>query len=125
MASLKFLKLRSHDLSRAKERALDLIRPSSGDSNTALGFPFSELVATAKQQLQFLAAVDRNLWLYQGPALQKAIYRSEDHFQTEFSGSGLGRDSRGEDHFRRVCNGCQIGATSFVYRIRCFGGKFV
>ncbi|TXG60033.1 hypothetical protein EZV62_014606 [Acer yangbiense] len=34
-----------------------------------------ELVAAAKQQLQFLAAVDRNRWLYQGPALQKAIYR--------------------------------------------------
>lgn len=34
-----------------------------------------DLVATAKQQLQFLAAVDRNRWLYEGPALQRAIYR--------------------------------------------------
>ncbi|KAL5822007.1 hypothetical protein ACOSQ3_023889 [Xanthoceras sorbifolium] len=33
------------------------------------------LVAAAKQQLQFLAAVDRNRWLYDGPTLQKAIYR--------------------------------------------------
>lgn len=34
-----------------------------------------DLVAAAKQQLQFLAAVDRNRWLYEGPALRKAIYR--------------------------------------------------
>ncbi|XP_063937933.1 glycine-rich domain-containing protein 1-like isoform X3 [Daucus carota subsp. sativus] len=34
-----------------------------------------DLVATAKQQLQFLAAVDRNRWLYKGPALQRSIYR--------------------------------------------------
>lgn len=34
-----------------------------------------DLVAAAKQQLQFLAAVDRNRWLYEGPALQRAIYR--------------------------------------------------
>lgn len=35
-----------------------------------------DLVATAKQQLEFLAAVDRNRWLYQpGPALNRAIYR--------------------------------------------------
>ena len=34
-----------------------------------------ELVAAAKQQLQLLAAVDRNRWLYQAPALQKAIHR--------------------------------------------------
>uniref|UniRef100_A0A5B7BIP7 Glycine-rich domain-containing protein 1 n=1 Tax=Davidia involucrata TaxID=16924 RepID=A0A5B7BIP7_DAVIN len=34
-----------------------------------------DLVAVAKQQLQFLAAVDRNRWLYDGPALQRAIYR--------------------------------------------------
>nr|GEW41101.1 hypothetical protein [Tanacetum cinerariifolium] len=26
-------------------------------------------------QLQFLAAVDRNRWLYEAPALQRAIYR--------------------------------------------------
>nr|XP_017218219.1 PREDICTED: glycine-rich domain-containing protein 1-like isoform X1 [Daucus carota subsp. sativus]XP_017218220.1 PREDICTED: glycine-rich domain-containing protein 1-like isoform X1 [Daucus carota subsp. sativus] len=34
-----------------------------------------DLVATAKQQLLFLAAVDRNRWLYKGPALQRSIYR--------------------------------------------------
>lgn len=34
-----------------------------------------ELVTAAKHQLQFLAAVDRNRWLYEGPTLQKAIYR--------------------------------------------------
>lgn len=34
-----------------------------------------DLVAAAKQQLQFLAAVDRNRWLYEGPTLQRAIYR--------------------------------------------------
>lgn len=37
-----------------------------------------DLVATAKQQLQFLAAVDRNRWLYEGPALKRAIYRYVD-----------------------------------------------
>ncbi|XP_068312580.1 glycine-rich domain-containing protein 1-like [Pyrus communis] len=34
-----------------------------------------DLVAAAKQQLQFLAVVDRNQHLYDGPALYKAIYR--------------------------------------------------
>ncbi|GAB4848832.1 hypothetical protein Ancab_003626 [Ancistrocladus abbreviatus] len=34
-----------------------------------------DLVAAAKQQLQFLAAVDRNRCLYGGPVLQRAIYR--------------------------------------------------
>ncbi|KAL0461918.1 UNVERIFIED_CONTAM: Glycine-rich domain-containing protein 2 [Sesamum latifolium] len=33
------------------------------------------LVAAAKQQLKFLAAVDRNRWLYEGPGLDRAIYR--------------------------------------------------
>ncbi|KAL6195462.1 hypothetical protein ACLB2K_031081 [Fragaria x ananassa] len=35
----------------------------------------TDLVAAAKQQLQFLAAVDRNRYLSEGPALQRAIYR--------------------------------------------------
>lgn len=34
-----------------------------------------ELIAAAKSQLEFLAAVDKNRWLYEGPALDKAIYR--------------------------------------------------
>lgn len=34
-----------------------------------------DLVAAAKRQLKFLAAVDRNKWLYEGPALEMAIYR--------------------------------------------------
>lgn len=34
-----------------------------------------DLVAAAKRQLQFLAAVDKNRCLYEGPALQRAIYR--------------------------------------------------
>lgn len=34
-----------------------------------------ELEAVAKRQLQFLAAVDRNRYLYQGPVLHRAIYR--------------------------------------------------
>ena len=34
-----------------------------------------DLIAAAKQQLLFLAAVDRNRWLYDGPALERAIYR--------------------------------------------------
>ncbi|XVE83016.1 hypothetical protein DITRI_Ditri16bG0052600 [Diplodiscus trichospermus] len=34
-----------------------------------------DLVAAAKKQLEFLAAVDRNRWLYDGPTLQRAIYR--------------------------------------------------
>lgn len=33
------------------------------------------LLAAAKRQLEFLAAVDRNRWLYEGQALQWAIYR--------------------------------------------------
>lgn len=36
-----------------------------------------ELIAAAKSQLEFLAAVDKNRWLYEGPALDKAIYRQE------------------------------------------------
>ncbi|CAN1184389.1 40S ribosomal protein S4 [Linum perenne] len=34
-----------------------------------------DLVSAAKQQLVFLAAVDKNRWLYEEPALGKAIYR--------------------------------------------------
>lgn len=34
-----------------------------------------DLVDVAKKQLQFLAAVDRNRHLYEGPALDRAIYR--------------------------------------------------
>ncbi|PON38888.1 Glycine-rich domain-containing protein-like [Parasponia andersonii] len=34
-----------------------------------------DLVAAAKRQLQFLAAVDRNRFLYEGPILNRAIYR--------------------------------------------------
>ncbi|KAJ4822729.1 Glycine-rich domain-containing protein 1 [Turnera subulata] len=34
-----------------------------------------DLLAAAKQQLKFLAAVDKNRCLYEGPALEKAIYR--------------------------------------------------
>nr|XP_043618432.1 glycine-rich domain-containing protein 1-like [Erigeron canadensis] len=34
-----------------------------------------DLSAAAKRQLQFLAAVDRNRWLYEGQTLQWAIYR--------------------------------------------------
>lgn len=35
-----------------------------------------DLVAAAKQQLKFLATIDRNRQLYDGPALNRAIYRS-------------------------------------------------
>ena len=34
-----------------------------------------DLLVAAKQQLQFLAAVDKNRWLYDGPTLDKAIFR--------------------------------------------------
>ncbi|XP_057784320.1 glycine-rich domain-containing protein 1-like [Salvia miltiorrhiza] len=34
-----------------------------------------DLVSAAKKQLKFLAAVDRNRWLYAGPGLDRAIYR--------------------------------------------------
>lgn len=34
-----------------------------------------DLVAVAKRQLKFLAAVDRNRCLYEGPVLDRAIYR--------------------------------------------------
>ncbi|XP_050204673.1 glycine-rich domain-containing protein 1 [Mercurialis annua] len=34
-----------------------------------------DLLCAAKQQLEFLAAVDRNRWLYDGPTLDHAIYR--------------------------------------------------
>lgn len=34
-----------------------------------------DLVSAAKQQLQFLAAVDKNRYLYEGPLLSKVIYR--------------------------------------------------
>jgi len=36
-----------------------------------------DLLAAAKQQLQFLAAVDKNRWLYDGPNLDRAIFRQE------------------------------------------------
>ena len=34
-----------------------------------------DLVAAAKQQLEFLAAVDRRRFLYDGPILERAIHR--------------------------------------------------
>ncbi|KAL8476774.1 hypothetical protein ACS0TY_029176 [Phlomoides rotata] len=34
-----------------------------------------DLVSAAERQLKFLAAVDRNRWLYEGPGLDRAIYR--------------------------------------------------
>lgn len=34
-----------------------------------------DLVSAAKNQLKFLAAVDRNRYLYEGPTLDRAIYR--------------------------------------------------
>ena len=34
-----------------------------------------DLVAVAKRQLRFLAEVDRNRSLYEGPVLLRAIYR--------------------------------------------------
>lgn len=34
-----------------------------------------DLVDVARKQLQFLAAVDRNRHLYDGPSLDRAIYR--------------------------------------------------
>ncbi|XP_010432017.1 PREDICTED: glycine-rich domain-containing protein 2-like [Camelina sativa] len=34
-----------------------------------------DLFAAAKKHLHFLGAVDRNRWLYDGPALERAIYR--------------------------------------------------
>lgn len=39
-----------------------------------------DLVAAAKQQLQFLEAVDRNRCLYDGPLLNKAIYRYKNYW---------------------------------------------
>lgn len=35
----------------------------------------ADLVAAATRQLQFLAAIDRNRSLYEGPILERAIYR--------------------------------------------------
>ncbi|KAJ0469170.1 putative Glycine-rich domain-containing protein [Helianthus annuus] len=44
--------------------------------NAAQSIKISEdLVAAAKLQLKFLAAVDRNRWLYEDQTLQRAIYR--------------------------------------------------
>lgn len=34
-----------------------------------------DLVTTAKNQLKFLATVDRNRYLYESPAVEWAIYR--------------------------------------------------
>lgn len=36
-----------------------------------------DLIATAQQQLEFLAAVDRRRWLYDGAHLDRAIHRFE------------------------------------------------
>ena len=35
----------------------------------------ADLVAAALRQLEFLAAVDRRRWLYEGPLLDRAIRR--------------------------------------------------
>jgi hypothetical protein len=35
----------------------------------------ADLVAAARRQLEFLAAVDRRRWLYDGPLLHRAIRR--------------------------------------------------
>ena len=44
--------------------------------NAAQSIKISEdLVAAAKLQLKFLAAVDRNRWLYEDQTLQWAIHR--------------------------------------------------
>ncbi|KAG8384191.1 hypothetical protein BUALT_Bualt04G0092400 [Buddleja alternifolia] len=40
-----------------------------------------DLVAAAQTQLKFLATVDRNRWLYEGPGLDVAIYRQEHDFK--------------------------------------------
>lgn len=34
-----------------------------------------DLVEVAKRQIEFLAAVDRNRWLYNSPGVERAIYR--------------------------------------------------
>lgn len=40
-----------------------------------------DLIAVTQKQLEFLAAVDRRRWLYNSPAVERAIYRlSEDYF---------------------------------------------
>nr|GEW28843.1 hypothetical protein [Tanacetum cinerariifolium] len=45
------------------------------ERNAAQNIMISEdLVAAAKRQLQFLTTVDKNRWLYEGHALQWAIY---------------------------------------------------
>jgi hypothetical protein len=35
----------------------------------------ADMVAAALRQLEFLAAVDRRRWLYEGPLLERAIHR--------------------------------------------------
>jgi hypothetical protein len=34
-----------------------------------------DLIAAAQKQLEFLAAVDRQRWLYSSPGVERAIYR--------------------------------------------------
>lgn len=34
-----------------------------------------DLIEVAKRQIEFLAAVDRNRWLYNSPGVERAIYR--------------------------------------------------
>ncbi|KAH6770686.1 DNA-binding protein [Perilla frutescens var. hirtella] len=38
-----------------------------------------DLVSASKTQLKFLAAIDRNRWLYERPGLDRAIYRQESN----------------------------------------------
>ncbi|KAL2931355.1 Glycine-rich domain-containing protein 1 [Bienertia sinuspersici] len=50
-----------------------------------------DLVTAAKNQLKFLAAVDRKRYLYEGPALERAIYRCDlGDRGVEFGGVGCG-----------------------------------
>lgn len=51
-----------------KEQEIEWLAAQNIDIST-------DLVAAAKQQLQFLAAVDRNRYLYEGLLLERAIYR--------------------------------------------------
>ncbi|KAL0797057.1 hypothetical protein Bca101_068434 [Brassica carinata] len=56
-----------------------------------------DLNATAKQHLQFLGVVDRKRWLYDGYALERAIYRSdcEEFYGRVLDNSGIESSANG------------------------------
>ncbi|XP_038997497.1 glycine-rich domain-containing protein 2-like isoform X4 [Hibiscus syriacus] len=67
-SELKYFSGENKEMGLEKEQELEWIEAQKIEISL-------DIVAAAKKHLEFLAAVDRNRWLYDGPTLQRAIYR--------------------------------------------------